>query len=223
VNKQEFTSKMSENISVYFDSKLLSSENSEETKACGAVLFNDTDIRMGDKQLNQLAVMTYNSRQCDNLFNLLEEAIEAELNPAKTIYKALLVIHTILLYGSEYAVDKCIALGSMISILQNYNEDNLLLKSIDSNDEENESERNLSSIRSLSMTLSSVLIKDTTIREVREIARINSKDSSPLPPPNSGTKENQPHRYSDKYQVKYEMFNYLHLLIISNYFIQTIS
>ena len=79
------------------------------TEACCAILFNDVDINMGDKRLNNVTALTYNSKSCNAIFDLIEKALNPSDNPWKTILKAILLLHTITLYGPEIAIDRAIS------------------------------------------------------------------------------------------------------------------
>jgi len=82
---------------------------------------SELNLNMGDQRLNQLAALTYNSSSCERMFALLEKALEPTENTWKSIHKALLLLHTIVLYGSELAVDKSIQLARYVNKLVDYN------------------------------------------------------------------------------------------------------
>jgi hypothetical protein len=52
---------------------------------------------------------------------MLLEALDPQKYPWRTIYKALLVLHTIVLYGSEIAIDKVVQNSRLVLNLRNYN------------------------------------------------------------------------------------------------------
>ncbi len=104
-----------------FKKVLASYQSTEEERQCSAILFSDIDIQMNDSRLNHLGALTYNMQSCERLFVMVEKAIDPYNNPWKTIYKALLIIHTFIMYGSELAVDKCISLCKYVHPLQTYN------------------------------------------------------------------------------------------------------
>lgn len=104
-----------------FTKILATYQSTDEERRCSAILFSDMDIQMNDTRLNHLAALTYNMQSCERLFAMVEKAIEPQNNPWKTIYKALLLIHTFTLYGSELAVDKCVNLCKYVHPLQTYN------------------------------------------------------------------------------------------------------
>lgn len=57
-----------------------------------------------------------------NMFlSLLIKSLNAQEFPWKTLYKALMVYHTIVLFGSEIAVDKTVTYSKLILNLRNYN------------------------------------------------------------------------------------------------------
>ena len=99
----------------------LSYQGSEEEKLCGDLLFSDMDISLGDKRLNNIAAYTYNSNSCVKIFNMIEKGLTPTENPWKTIYKTLLLLHTIVLFGSELAIDKAILLCRFVAPLGTYN------------------------------------------------------------------------------------------------------
>ena len=65
---------------------------------------------MGDKRLNNLAALTYNVKSCSTIFAMIEKALSASENSWKTILKALLLLHTIVLYGPEVAIDRAVSI-----------------------------------------------------------------------------------------------------------------
>lgn len=81
----------------------------------------ESNINMGDARLNSLAALTYNSDSCERMFRLIEKALIPADNTWKSIHKALLLLHTIVLYGSELAVDKSILMARYVNNLVDYN------------------------------------------------------------------------------------------------------
>lgn len=81
----------------------------------------ESNINMGDARLNSLAALTYNSDACERMFRLIEKALVPTENMWKSIHKALLLLHTIVLYGSELAVDKSIQMARYVNGLVEYN------------------------------------------------------------------------------------------------------
>lgn len=154
----------------YFARLLSSYQSTEEEKLCAAVLFNDLDIFMGDKRLNHLAALTWNAQSCDRLFAMVEKAIVPAENPWKTIYKSLLVIHTILLYGSELAVDKAMNACKYIHPLQSYNSA-LVRRSYFSTTGGMDHGQ---PVRAAATALSSLLMRDEAIRQARAEVRTDS-------------------------------------------------
>jgi hypothetical protein len=53
--------------------------------------------------------------------SLLEQSLNPEKYPWQTLHKAVLLLHTITLFGSEIAIDACIQLFRAIDKLQGYN------------------------------------------------------------------------------------------------------
>lgn len=157
----------------YFTKCMNASQASEETKECAAILYNNGDIHMGDRRLNHVAALTWNSQSCDNIFRLLENAISPTEAPWKTIYKALLVVHTILLYGSELAVDRCIDMCKFIHPLRQYNSA-LARKSLFSSGGTDFG----APVRATAVKLTDILMQDANIRQ----ARAEVKDATTLVP-----------------------------------------
>lgn len=157
----------------YFSKWMSASQASEEARQCAAILYNDGDVPMGDRRLNHLAALTWNAQACDNIFRLLENAISPSEAPWKTIYKALLIVNTILLYGSELAVDKCINLCKFIHPLRTYNSA-LARKSIFSSGGTDYG----APVRAMATSLSDILMRDENIRK----ARADAKDQTTLVP-----------------------------------------
>lgn len=105
----------------YLRKTALGFQGSEEEKLCGELLFTEIDVQLGDKRLNNIAAYTYNATTCSKLFIMIERGLSPTDNPWKTIYKTLLLLHTIVLYGSELAIDKAIEQSRFILPLQTYN------------------------------------------------------------------------------------------------------
>eukprot|EP01039_Chlorochromonas_danica_P006990 gene6990-7733_t len=159
---------MSSDWKTFFARQMSNAQGSEEERSCANLLFNENDILMGDQRLNNLAAMTYNARSCQAIFNLVEKAISPEENHWKTIYKALLLLHTLLLYGSELAVDKAINLCKFVYPLRSYNSALVVKK------------RLLFSgggtdygapVRATATLLTDILMQDNNIRQARLEAR----------------------------------------------------
>lgn len=159
----------------YFTKWISASQSSQETRDCAAILYNDTDVQMGDKRLNHLAAMTWNSQSCENIFKMIESAISPTEAPWKTIYKALLIVHTILLYGSELAVDRCISICKFIHPLQQYNSALAKKKFFSSGGTDYGAP-----VRAMASTLTSILMRDEEIRKVRSSARAGQDSLVPL-------------------------------------------
>ncbi len=165
----------------YFSKWLTASQSSEEAKQCAAILYNDGDIAMGDRRLNHLAALTWNAQACDNIFRLLENAISPSEAPWKTIYKALLIMNTILLYGSELSVDRCINMCKFIHPLRQYNSA-LARKSMFSSGGTDYG----APVRAIATSLTDILMKDENIRA----ARAQVKDQNTLVPLGEMPEEN---------------------------------
>lgn len=161
---------------IYLTKMSLSYQGSEEERLCGDLLFSEKDIHMGDKRLNNLAAYTYNSVTCQKLFVMIEKALTPTENPWKTIYKSLLLLHTIVLYGSELAIDKAIDLCRFVRPLGTYN--SALAK------------RGLFSgsggtdygapVRAAAKTVDEILLTDASIRKARSDARQGQDSLVPM-------------------------------------------
>jgi len=159
----------------YFSKLIKGSQGSEEEKQCAGILYNDTDIQMGDKRLNSLAALTYNMASCQRIVTMLEKAINPTENPWKVIYKALLIIHTMVLYGSELAVDKCVDLCKYVYPLQDYN--SALVKRGFFNAGGTDYG---APVRATAKTVVSILMKDENIRQARHDARAGQSTLVPM-------------------------------------------
>jgi len=155
----------------YLSKLQLSYQGSEEEKLCAEILFTDNDIRLGDKRLNNAAALTYNSTSCQKIFVLIEKGLTPNENPWKTIYKTLLLLHTIVLYGSELAIDKAIGLCRFVNPLLNYNSA-LVKRGYFSGGGTDYG----APVRQEAKVLDAILLTDESIRQARRDAR-NGQDS----------------------------------------------
>ena len=101
----------------------LSKPRNKEEADLNAILSDESlsSLQLNDRRLNSIAALTYNIQSCERIFNILEKTISPSDNPHQVIYKSLLIIHSILLYGSEIAIDKCISLVPFMTSLPEYN------------------------------------------------------------------------------------------------------
>jgi len=104
----------------------LSYQNTDEERKLSELLFTEpnktnNNIVIGDQRLNSIAALTYNAASSDRIFAMLEKAIVPTDNPWYTIHRALLVLRTIVLYGSEKAIDSSIQITRYVYMLQDYN------------------------------------------------------------------------------------------------------
>lgn len=155
-------------------SKLFS--GSEEERLCSQLLFNDGDVKMGDQRLNNIAARTYNSEACKRIFAVLEKTLSPTENPWKTIHKALLILHTIVLYGSELAVDKSIQLCRFVYPLIQYNSA-LVKKSWFSGGGGTDYGV---PVRQEAKVLNDILVTDDGIRNARAAARAGQESLVPM-------------------------------------------
>lgn len=111
-------------MDIFFSTIRVLYQSNEDEKRLVEILFSEMKVELYDQRLNHIAALTYNSHSCERIFNLLEKTLVASDYPWYSIYKALLTIHTIVLYGSELAIDKIqqsYQLNKLITDLQSYN------------------------------------------------------------------------------------------------------
>lgn len=104
--------------------KTIITKEMEDERRTHDLLFGEhveLNMNMGDQRLNQLSALTYNADSCDRMFALIERALSPTENAWKSIHKALLLLHTIVLYGSELAVDRSIKIAWCVNNLVEYN------------------------------------------------------------------------------------------------------
>jgi hypothetical protein len=159
----------------YLGKMTLSYQGSEEEKLCGEILFSDTDIHLGDKRLNNIAAYTYNATTCQKIFVMIEKTLPPSDNPWKTIYKGLLLLHTIVLFGPELAIDKAIELSRFILPLTTYNSA-LARKAYFSSGGTDYG----APVRAEAKMLEDVLRTDETIRKARADARAGQNSLVPM-------------------------------------------
>lgn len=149
-------------------------QGSDEERECAKILFTEIDVPMNDQRLNHLAALTYNMIPCQRIFAMIEKGIEKE-NPWKTIYKSLLLLHTIILYGAESAIDKCVDMCKFIHPLQQYNSA-LVKKGFFSSGGTDYG----APVRAEANIITTILMKDDNIRRARMEARSGQDSLVPL-------------------------------------------
>ena len=112
------------------------------------------------------------------MFSLLEKALIPENNPWQTLYKSILVLHTILLYGSEQSVDKSINLCDIVYKLQSYNSA-LVKKSLFSFTGSGGIDYG-APVRQAAKEIYKILLSDDEIRKARSQAHQDSDSLVPL-------------------------------------------
>lgn len=147
----------------------------EEEKLCRDLLYSEYDIILGDKRLNNIAALTYNIKSCDNIFIYIEKGLSVSECTWRTIYKSLLLLHTIILYGSEIAIDKSILLSRYLPSLIIYNSALIKKGYLVSGGTDMGAP-----VRNAAKQLDNILKNDNTIRQARYNARINSDSLVPL-------------------------------------------
>lgn len=149
-------------------------QGTEEERECANILFTEIDVQMNDQRLNHLAALTYNMLPCQRIFAMIEKGIEKE-NPWKTIYKSLLLLHTIILYGAESAIDKCVDTCKYIHPLQQYNSA-LVKKGFFSSGGTDYG----APVRAEATIITNILMKDDNIRRARMDARQGQDSLVPM-------------------------------------------
>jgi len=151
--------------------------STQEEKMMVDILYNNNvSLQMGDKRLNNITALTWNSGQCDNIFKLLEKSLNPEKYPWQTLHKAVLLLHTITIYGSEIAIDACIQLFRAIDKLQDYN--SALAKQggffVAGGTDYG------APVRDAAKTLCAILVNDENIRRARQEARQDTDSLVPM-------------------------------------------
>lgn len=166
--------------SSYFNKITISLQGTQEERDCAAILFNDSNVSMGDARLNKIAALTYNSNTCQRIFSVIDKALNAQDNPWKTICKALRMLHTIILYGSEIAIDLAIKLCPFVSLLRTYNSA-LVKKSVFSFGGTDYGKP----VREEAEAIYNILLDDAHIRAARAAARDGDIHSFSIPKGNT--------------------------------------
>ena len=78
-------------------------------------------VRLGDKRLNNIAALTYNADTSGRIFAILELCLDPQKKTWSALHRSILIVHTVLLYGSPNSVDTCIQMSMYIGRLLNYN------------------------------------------------------------------------------------------------------
>ena len=178
-------------------SRLLGSHSasSQEEKMMVDLLFdNNVTLRMGDTRLNNITALTWNLNQSQKVFrsvlqpsfslffswmffcSFLTKSLDPEKYPWQTLHKSLLLLHTIILYGSEAAIDSCIQMFRAVDKLTSYN--SALVK-----------QRGLFSaggtdygapVREEARIVCEILVNDDNIREARRSAHESADSLVPM-------------------------------------------
>eukprot|EP01041_Mallomonas_annulata_P001784 gene1784-3463_t len=95
----------------------------EEATVSNLLLDETINLQLGDARLNGIAALTYNGDQCDRIFGLITRTCNPQEYPWKVLQKTLLLTKTIVLYGSERAIDSVITMNGrgVFQYLQDYN------------------------------------------------------------------------------------------------------
>lgn len=137
---------------------------------------NNVTLRMGDTRLNNITALTWNLNQSQKVFSFLTKSLDPEKYPWQTLHKSLLLLHTIILYGSEAAIDSCIQMFRAVDKLTSYN--SALVK-----------QRGLFSaggtdygapVREEARIVCEILVNDDNIREARRSAHESADSLVPM-------------------------------------------
>ena len=161
--------------------KTVTAKAMEDEKRTHDLLFGDgtqQSVNMGDQRLNQLAALTYNSDSCDRMFALIERALIPTENDWKSIHRALLLLHTIVLYGSELAVDKSILMARHVNNLVEYNSATVRRKGFLTKTGGTDYG---APVRMVARQLNPILLTDQGIRKARREARDAAGGSAMVP------------------------------------------
>ena len=101
------------------------------------------------------------------LIRLLEKSLNPEKYPWQTLHKAVLLLHTITLYGSEIAIDYCIQLFRTIDKLKIYNSATVKLGGLFASGGTDYG----APVREAAKELVNMLETDENIRQARQAAR----------------------------------------------------
>jgi ENTH domain len=162
--------------------KTVTAKTMEDERRTYDLLFGEgveQSINMGDQKLNQLAALTYNSDSCERMFALIERALIPTENIWKTIYRALLLLHTIVLYGSELAVDMSIKMARHVNNLVEYNSATVKRKGILTTKTGGQDFG--APVRMVARQLNPILLTDQGIRQARREARDAAGGASMVP------------------------------------------
>lgn len=161
--------------------KTVTAKTMEDERRTHDLLFGpgiEQNIGMGDQRLNQLAALTYNSDSCERMFALIERALEPTENKWNNIHRALLLLHTIVLYGSELAVDMSIKMARYVNKLVDYNSATVrrkgFLTTVGGSDYG-------APVRMVARQLNPILLTDSEIRKARKEARDAAGGNSMVP------------------------------------------
>jgi len=151
-----------------FNMSTLFQGSSEERAVSDLILNDNVSLNFGDKRLNYIAALTFNSVQSDKIFRMLEQCINPREFPWKTLHKTLLVVKTIVVFGSEYAVDSCL----------NFHKEGYIKRLVDYNSVISSSSFFYSAgidygapVREVARELMDILSTDENIREARKKSR----------------------------------------------------
>lgn len=148
--------------------------NNQEGKLTNDFLFNDAiqPPAFGDQKLNNIAAYSYNVETCTKIFSLIEKSLNPKESSWKSINKGLLLLKTILLYGSASAVDIAIQNFRTVEKLKTYNSAlvGFFTGGMDYG----------APVRQLAKELCDILINDEEIRSARKNAQAGNDSLVPV-------------------------------------------
>jgi hypothetical protein len=99
---------------------LLQKYGTAEERQVAQLIYDDSvELALGDQRLNLLAAHTYNGTLCEKIFAMLEKVLtELADHSWRNVHKALLILYTIVQFGSELAIDKSVDMCKWVHPLQ---------------------------------------------------------------------------------------------------------
>lgn len=77
----------------------ISTKGSVEKTTESVIFSYDQTLRFNDSRLNNLAMMTWNAGQCEQVFSVLNKAVDPVEYPWTTLLNALLALKTCVYFG----------------------------------------------------------------------------------------------------------------------------
>jgi hypothetical protein len=173
-------------LTKYLAKATLKFQTTAEEKLCAEILFSQLEVQPGDQRLHKIAALTYNTQTCARIMNVIEKALNPTEFPHTTLYKALLLVHTLVLYGSEGAVTATLAMDRTIASFLTYNSALVKRSSMFSFMNSTSGTDYGAPVRDVAKKIDDLLKDDQSIRSARAEARSHHDDVL-VPPPSSST------------------------------------